>query len=575
MNDTLTKIYDNGLLRRWSLLALYILLLGLPCCLKIGADGAFHFAKAWLATGLLSAIFPATCFWLLACRYKWCNIIISSLLWALFFIDFYLFFHFDTRITDRILFLVLQTNSREAGEFLSTYILTGATLKAISIAIILAIVYIATRRYTTKMQWRAMWKRVFTVCLLVGNIASAIVLYIGTFTDSMSSALASNTLQGLYIACREVGDYSADVKRLEKAMTLCDSEIDDSIYTSDELPDVIFIIGESYNPNHSPLYGYRMMTTPGLVAERDKGNLAVFKDAVTPYPATGKVMEVLYSPADAYAGADRWDIPLVPSLFKHAGYTVTLHDNQCTRVTGDSKWDVGNCQFLNSNAVERATLDYRNSDILSDDLSFSTRELAVMQQIKERQGKPLFSIIHLYGQHSPANVRYPQNFSRFTAADYKWRKELSEQQASVVAEYDNATLYNDSVVCSILHAVAARDAVVVYLSDHGEEVHDFRNQYGRTMGTITKGIAQNIYRVPLMIYTSPEFRNRHSKIAQQIQKSIDNKIYTADIGQMLLYLGGIKTRWRDNSRNPLYEGYSTASRRILDGKVDYDSLMSE
>jgi heptose-I-phosphate ethanolaminephosphotransferase len=124
-----------------------------------------------------------------------------------------------------------------------------------------------------------------------------------------------------------------------------------------------------------------------------------------------------------------------------------------------------------------------------------------------------------------------------------------------------------------MHSVANRDAIVIYVSDHGEEVHDFRDQYGRTMGPITRGIADNIYRVPLVIYTTPKFCEAHASITAQIQAAVNRKVYTADIGQMLLYLGGIATRWRDDSRNPLLDGYPSAGHRILiNASVDFDTI---
>ena len=49
-----------------------------------------------------------------------------------------------------------------------------------------------------------------------------------------------------------------------------------------------------------------------------------------------------------------------------------------------------------------------------------------------------------------------------------------------MAHYDNATRWNDEVVDRILSNFANEDAVVVYFSDHGEEVYDGSiSLYGR------------------------------------------------------------------------------------------------
>lgn len=554
---------------------LYLLLMALPCCLRLNPDGSFHLAKGWLATGALSAMLPATAMWLLACRFRWINALVSTALWILFALDFALFFHFGTRMSDRILFFIMQTNAREANEFLSQYLLAAATAKAVAVAACLATAYILLRRLAPALPRRH--AKAFVIALVLINAASVVALCVNSFTGAMRATFADNTLKGLWAAYSEVGEYHADIEQLEKAMAHCDGTLDRNIYADGNAPDVIFIIGESYNPNHAQIYGYPLPTTPNLAKERDNGNLLIFTDVVTPCNATGRVMEIFYSPATADAGASRWTMPLVPGLFKHAGYAVTLHDNQCTRLSGDSKWDVGNCQFLNSDIVEKSTLDYRNTEIRGYDMDFCQKELAELKRLRSSMAeKPLFAIFHLMGQHIPARAHYPQaTFSRFTAADYAARRhDLTKQQAKVVAEYDNATLYNDSVVALIMHSVANRDAIVVYVSDHGEEVHDFRDQYGRTMGPMTRGIADNIYRVPLVIYTTPKFREAHAAVTAQIQAAVNRKVYTADIGQMLLYLGGIATRWRDDSRNPLLDGYPTEGHRLLliGHSVDFDTI---
>ena len=38
-----------------------------------------------------------------------------------------------------------------------------------------------------------------------------------------------------------------------------------------------------------------------------------------------------------------------------------------------------------------------------------------------------------------------------------------------MSEYDNATLYNDSIVDQIVRRFANEDAIVIYVPDHGEE----------------------------------------------------------------------------------------------------------
>ena len=79
-------------------------------------------------------------------------------------------------------------------------------------------------------------------------------------------------------------------------------------------------------------------------------------------------------------------------------------------------------------------------------------------------------LFHLMGQHVNYRQRYPKGRGMFRADDYKDRRpELNHYQRRVLSEYDNATLYNDSIVDQIVRRFDNEDAIVIYVPDHGEE----------------------------------------------------------------------------------------------------------
>ena len=77
-----------------------------------------------------------------------------------------------------------------------------------------------------------------------------------------------------------------------------------------------------------------------------------------------------------------------------------------------------------------------------------------------------FYVIHLYSTHGIYNERYPAEFEKFSAADEDKPEELWRQGT---AEYDNAVLYNDFIVDEIIRRFEDKNAVLIYISDHGEE----------------------------------------------------------------------------------------------------------
>ncbi|MCM1074048.1 MAG: phosphoethanolamine transferase [Ruminococcus sp.] len=324
---------------------------------------------------------------------------------------------------------------------------------------------------------------------------------------------------------------------------------DGYLATGADIPEVIvWVIGESFNKYHSPLYGYALDTQPRLLNEFNAGNVLVFSNVVTPSNSTQEVMEYIYSTRDTKsAQSSRYeDYPLVPTLLKNAGYRVYLHDNQTTLAFGDLKWDKENMWFLNSEKVSRASLDYRNSELLPYDFDFVESELRhVAGQ------KPMFSIFHLMGQHLPAQKRYPAKCGYFTADNYNSRKSLTDVQIQDLIHYDNATRYNDSVISLIIDSLRGKDAILIYHSDHGEEVHDFRNQYGRTLEAVNPMIHKYIYEVPFFVYTTPEYRKRHAETYSRLKETVGNEFSLADMSQFILDIAGVKSRWYTPERSPL------------------------
>ena len=46
---------------------------------------------------------------------------------------------------------------------------------------------------------------------------------------------------------------------------------------------------------------------------------------------------------------------------------------------------------------------------------------------------------------------------------------MSKRCRMLLADYDNATLYNDSIMAEVIKRFEKEDAIVIYMSDHGEE----------------------------------------------------------------------------------------------------------
>ena len=140
----------------------------------------------------------------------------------------------------------------------------------------------------------------------------------------------------------------------------------------------------------------------------------------------------------------------------------------------------------------------------------------------------------------------------------------------LIAQYDNATLYNDFVIASIINKFKNTNSVLIYFSDHGEEVFELRDYNGHGNAALSPDLKYQI-RVPLMIWMSDSYKKYHKKI---YDKAISNKhtpIITDDISHTILGIGGLSTPFYKPQRDFLNDKYNKKKHRIVLNTIDYDS----
>jgi lipid A ethanolaminephosphotransferase len=112
-------------------------------------------------------------------------------------------------------------------------------------------------------------------------------------------------------------------------------------------------------------------------------------------------------------------------------------------------------------------------------------------------------VLHPLGNHGPAySRRYPREFARFLP-DCR-QDELSRcSREEIVNAYDNATLYGDHLLASVIKRLQARsaevDAALVFVSDHGESL----GESGLYLHGMPYAIAPDVQkRVPMVMWLS-------------------------------------------------------------------------
>lgn len=333
-------------------------------------------------------------------------------------------------------------------------------------------------------------------------------------------------------------------------------------------PQIVLVIGESYNKYHSQLYGYDRATTPWQAAKAEEGSLVAFNDAITVWNLTSNVFKNMFSTHSIEQPGNWCDGILFPALFRKAGYKVAFLTNQYQNVRRQSGVDFNGSFFFNDPGVDSLCFDFRNSMIYRYDKSF------IKEYEKYEPAEHNLVIFHLYGQHQKYDFRFTKKDVYFTPDSFKTRKNLAGWMKQMLADYDNATRYNDEVLSRICNYFKEQDAVVVYLSDHGEEIFDHSLMFGRTPADpIIPLSAHYEFEVPMEMWFSPAFMKKHRDVVRAAHRAADKPFMTDDLSHMLMGLAGMKSRYYDSRRDLLNDSFDTTRPRLLKGKYNYDSLM--
>ena len=166
------------------------------------------------------------------------------------------------------------------------------------------------------------------------------------------------------------------------------------------------------------------------------------------------------------------------------------------------------------------------------------------------------------GTHMSYHYRYPENFSKFTFADEGGFDGIDNSQKAVRAEYDNAVLYNDFVVNEIIRRFEAENAIVIYVSDHGEEIYDKMNFSGHEEIIDSSSMIE----IPMIIWLSERFMEAFPDIERRIADSVNRPFMTDDMIHVILDIAGIETSDYKPQLSVINEAYDVSRERIASGR---------
>lgn len=524
-----------------------------------------------------------------------CNLFILLIAYTLSIVDIFCVNTFKAKIGPEIVNVILETNQKESSEFIDRYINWGMLNSGLILIILLLVVHIIFAIYGGEIKkislfsWRYKLQTKSVKMIFEFFLIFLIVISFCFCTKSrirLVQLIWTSDIQkvDLYISNFSENTpfnnllFSLKMRQMANKglTTLCETQdhvkIDSCSYTSSQ---IVLIIGESYIKCHSQVYGYHLPTTPRQLSRTNissKGCLTPFTDVISPSNLTSIVFKNMFSLHSVEDKVDWSYYPLFPVLFRSAGYNVTFITNQFVRELNTDIFNISGGLFINNNNLSKKQFNYRNTSTHQFDLDI----ISDYDSLKVFNNDHQLTIFHLAGQHIDFYKRCPSDMRRFDVSDYTNRKNLSASEKQLVADYDNATYYNDFVVDSIIKKFEKEDAVIIYVPDHGEECFDELQRVGRLpVGNYTPEVLRQEYRVPFWIWCSNEYINSHPAIFEQIQKSCDRPFMTDDIPHLLLYLAGIHCSYYKENRCLISERFNNKRKRFIEGKVDYDKVVKK
>lgn len=516
--------------------------------------------------------------------------------YPLYIIDTFCWVKFGTTINPSMLLLMGETNSEEASEFFSSYVTSDVIFSEVGIVLLIMLIHIALAvgLHLKPMRIKVNIGRPYKI--VADILVIALFSYCASFAYE-NKALFAETMQREIIgevehdmACQPHTELYQPFMRLPfsirsnqlvaKQLVRLEANVgnvtvDSCSYKS---PEIVLIIGESCNKRHFQLYGYDKATTPNQVRMEKEGRLVKMDDVIAPWNLTSFVFKHLMTTYCVEDDKEWCDYPLFCEVFRKAGYHVTFLTNQFETAAKQQVYDFSGGFFINNETLSKAQFDHRNKKLhVFDDGLLVDYDNYMQQEYQavKPSVKGNLTIFHLMGQHVNYRIRCPNSKKIFRAEDYDDQEDLKPKSRKVMADYDNATWYNDSVVNQIVERFKDKEAIIIYFSDHGEEVFGpgARHFFGRMhKADITKRLADEEFRIPMWFYTTKKYEAAHPDVVYNINKVKGEKYMTDAMSHMLLGLAGIHCPYYNAKYDLLSPDYNVNRKRIIKRTVDYDSL---
>ena len=345
------------------------------------------------------------------------------------------------------------------------------------------------------------------------------------------------------------------------------------------IANIVLIIGESAQRNLMQIYGYALPNTPILSAMKaqNKGNLFVFNNVISAQVTTFESLSQALTFANQDNPNKQWFEYLnIIDAMRLGGYKSVVISNQerfslWSKATttifsraDELHWSADSVagKRLDTMGFDEAILPILDRVVESSDSAQNVGESKDLSQ----KDNALFLTLHLMGSHVGYSNRYPKSFERFLPSDIT-HAQKSRAKADL-AEYANSILYTDFITGEIIKRFADKDSIVIYISDHANDVWDTGEGSLRLDNKITRFMVE----VPFVVFVSDEFKTRHPQIYARIASATNKPFMIDDLIHALIDIAGFKVDGYEVARSVFSDDFNANRVRKVGTKanVDYD-----
>ncbi len=282
-------------------------------------------------------------------------------------------------------------------------------------------------------------------------------------------------------------------------------------------PDIlVVVIGESLARRHMSLYGYPRDTTPELKKLAAEKNMVVFNNIISPHAHTIESLTKALT-ASSFGRSDaQFAYQNLIEALNQSGYRTVWLSNQ-------GKWSTWDTPITEL-AMSASEQIFTRTPSSNYDENLIPH---IDQKMSKSDGKKLALFVHMKGSHFRYDRRYDVTlYSYFddqpATVNHLY---LPAAHKKIIDTYDNSVRYTDFVLKEIVTRIAAqkRSAMMMFFSDHGEDVFD-ELPYAFHSDSIP---TRTMYEVPFFVFGNASYFSANHELFASLAQ-ISTRLNTLD-----------------------------------------------